>query len=58
MGKLSNIVTMIQLLNTGKKYTVDELSKILEVTPRIVITSYSIHYTKLYEEKIKREKQK
>lgn len=36
MGKLSNIVTMIQLLNTGKKYTVDELSKILEVTPRMV----------------------
>src|SRR5574344_626432 len=36
MGKLSNTITMIELLNTGKKYTVDELSKILEVTPRMV----------------------
>ncbi len=36
MGKLSNTITMIQLLNTGKKYTVDELSKILEVSPRMV----------------------
>lgn len=36
MGKLSNIITMVQLLNTGRKYTVDELSKILEITPRMV----------------------
>ncbi len=36
MGKLSNTITMLQLLNTGKKYTVDELSKILEVTPRMI----------------------
>jgi predicted DNA-binding transcriptional regulator YafY len=36
MGKLSNTITMLQLLNTGKKYTVNELSKILEVTPRMI----------------------
>ena len=36
MGKVSNIITMMQLLNTGKKFTVDELSNILEVTPRMV----------------------
>lgn len=36
MGKVSNVITMMQLLNTGKKYTVDELSNILEVTPRMV----------------------
>ncbi len=36
MGKVSNVITMMQLLNTGRKYTVDELSNILEVTPRMV----------------------
>lgn len=36
MSKLSNILTMIQLLQTGKKYSVNELSKILEITPRMV----------------------
>lgn len=36
MSKLSNILTMIELLSTGKKYSVDELANILEVTPRMV----------------------
>ena len=36
MSKLSNTITMLELLNTGKKYNVDELSEILEVTPRMV----------------------
>ena len=36
MSKLSNAITMIELLNSGKKYSVDELSNILEVTPRMV----------------------
>jgi predicted DNA-binding transcriptional regulator YafY len=36
MGKLSNVLTMMQLLNTGRKYSIDELSNILEVTPRMI----------------------
>lgn len=34
MSKISNIITMIQLLNTGKKYSIKELSSILEVSER------------------------
>lgn len=36
MSKLSNIITMIELLNNGKKYSIKELADILEVTPRMV----------------------
>ena len=36
MSKLSNTLTMLQLLSTGRKYSIQELSKILEVTPRMV----------------------
>ncbi len=36
MSKVSNAITMLQLLSTGKKYYIEELSKILEVSPRMV----------------------
>lgn len=36
MSKISNTITMLELLNNNKKYTIDELSKILEVTPRMI----------------------
>lgn len=36
MSKISNVITMLNLLSTGKKYSIDELSKILEVTPRMI----------------------
>lgn len=36
MSKLSNTLTMLELLSTGKKYSVNELAEILEVTPRMV----------------------
>lgn len=36
MSKISNVITMLELLNNKKKYTIEELSKILEVTPRMV----------------------
>ncbi len=36
MSKLSNILTMIELLSTGKKYSVEELADIIEVTPRMI----------------------
>lgn len=36
MSKLSNTITMLNLLSTGKKYSVSELAEILEVTPRMI----------------------
>ena len=36
MSKVSNVITMMQMLSSGKKYSVDELAKQLEVTPRMV----------------------
>lgn len=36
MSKLGNALTMIELLSTGKKYSVNELAEILEVTPRMI----------------------
>ena len=36
MSKLSNTLTMLQLLSTGRKYSINELSNILEVTPRMI----------------------
>jgi predicted DNA-binding transcriptional regulator YafY len=38
MSKVSNAITMLRLLATGKKYSVEELAKILEVSPRMVRT--------------------
>ncbi len=36
MSKLSNTLTMLELLNNNRKYSVKELSEILEVTDRMV----------------------
>lgn len=36
MSKVSNVLTMLNLLNSGKQYSISELSKILEVTPRMI----------------------
>ena len=36
MSKISNAITMIELLSTGRKYSIRELSDILEVSPRMV----------------------
>lgn len=36
MSKLGNTITMLELLSTGKKYSIKELSDILEVTPRMI----------------------
>lgn len=36
MSKVSNAITMLNLLSTGRKYSVDELSQLLEVTPRMI----------------------
>ena len=36
MSKVSNVLTMIELLNTGRKYSIKELSQELEVTERMI----------------------
>ena len=36
MSKISNVLLMLQYLNSGRKYSVLELSEKLEVTPRMV----------------------
>lgn len=36
MSKISNVLTMLEYLSTGKKYSISELSEKLEVTPRMV----------------------
>ena len=36
MSKLSNAILMMQLLSSGRRYSVGELAQLLEVTPRMV----------------------
>lgn len=36
MSKISNVLTMIEYLSTGRKYSIFELSEKLEVTPRMI----------------------
>ena len=36
MSKVSNILTMIEYLSSGKKYSINELSEKLEVSPRMI----------------------
>lgn len=36
MSKISNVLTMLEYLSSGKKYSIAELSERLEVTPRMV----------------------
>lgn len=36
MSKISNVLTMLEILSTGKKYSINELSQKLEVTPRMI----------------------
>ena len=36
MSKISNVITMMQLLQSGRKYSIKELSEKLEVTERMI----------------------
>lgn len=36
MSKISNVLTMLEYLSSGKKYSIAELSANLEVTPRMI----------------------
>ena len=36
MSKISNVLTMLELLSSGRKYSISELSNILEVSERMI----------------------
>ena len=36
MSKISNVITMLELLQTGRKYSIQELSNKLEVSQRMI----------------------
>ncbi len=36
MSKISNVLSMLEYLSSGKKYSIAELSEKLEVTPRMI----------------------
>ena len=36
MSKVSNVITMMELLSSGRKYSIQELAKRLEVSPRMI----------------------
>lgn len=36
MSKIANAITMLTILSSGQKYTIEELANILEVTPRMI----------------------
>ena len=36
MSKVSNVILMLEYLSTGKKYSIQELSDLLEVSPRMI----------------------
>lgn len=36
MSKISNVLTMLQLLQSGRKYSINELASILEVSERMI----------------------
>ena len=36
MSKISNVITMLEYLSSRRKYSIQELSDLLEVTPRMI----------------------
>lgn len=36
MSKISNVLTMLETLSSGRKYSIKELADLLEVTPRMI----------------------
>jgi predicted DNA-binding transcriptional regulator YafY len=36
MSKISNVISLLQILSTGRKYSINELANTLEVTPRMI----------------------
>ena len=36
VSKISNVINMLQILSSGRKYSINELANTLEVTPRMI----------------------
>ena len=36
MSKISNVISMLQILSSGRKYSINDLANTLEVTPRMI----------------------
>ena len=36
MSKISNVLTMLEYLSSGRKYSIEELAEKLEVSPRMI----------------------
>jgi predicted DNA-binding transcriptional regulator YafY len=36
MGKIGNTLAMLKILETGRKYSVNQLAEMLEVSPRMI----------------------
>lgn len=54
MGKISNTLSILTLLSSGRKYTAKELSEIIEVTPRqICVYIEELEKTEIYVETVK-----
>lgn len=54
MSKISNVLTMLEYLSSGKKYSIAELSEKLEVTPRMIrVYKNEIEKTGIYIDTIK-----
>ena len=48
MSKISNVLTMLEYLSSGRKYSIKELSEKLEVTPRMIRVYKEELKTKIY----------
>lgn len=54
MSKISNVLTMIEYLSSGRKYSIKELSDLLEVSPRMIrVYKDEIEKAGIYVETIK-----
>lgn len=54
MSKISNVLTMLEYLSSGRKYSIKELSDKLEVTPRMIrVYKDEIEKTGIYIDTIK-----
>lgn len=54
MSKISNVLTMVEYLSSGRKYSIKELSDLLEVSPRMIrVYKDEIEKAGIYVETIK-----
>lgn len=57
MSKISNVITMMELLQSGRKYSIKELSEKLEVSERMIrVYKEELWTSSFFYVKIKKEK--